>query len=251
MRTLIVNADDFGMSTAINRGIARAHREGVVTSTSVMVRWPEAQEVARYAKACPNLSFGLHCDLGEWVLLDGEWKAVYEVVPLDNPAAVRGEIYRQVEHFHRFAGRLPTHMDSHQHVHQKEPVRSAMLEAGADIGIPVRLCQSAIRYCGSFYGQSAEGAALPDALTVSALIEILQRLPPGVTELGCHPADAVDFQSDYRVERIQELQTLCDPRVRDTIIAADINLISFSDWVDGQGLTHAWCPALRDGRRSV
>jgi predicted glycoside hydrolase/deacetylase ChbG (UPF0249 family) len=64
---LIVNADDFGQSPGINRGIIEAHEQGIVTSASLMTRWLAAGEAALYAKQFPKLSVGLHLDLGEWV----------------------------------------------------------------------------------------------------------------------------------------------------------------------------------------
>src|SRR5688572_28379081 len=77
-RHLIVNADDFGFSPGVNRGIAEAHERGIVTSASLMVRWPAAAAAASYARARPELSVGLHLDLGEWVLRDGAWVPLYE-----------------------------------------------------------------------------------------------------------------------------------------------------------------------------
>src|SRR5437764_14850027 len=77
-RELIVNADDFGRSPATNDGIIRGHEHGIVTSASLMVRWPAAVEAARYARRHPGLSLGLHVDLGEWAYLDGQWVLVYE-----------------------------------------------------------------------------------------------------------------------------------------------------------------------------
>ena len=62
-RYLIVNADDFGQSTGINKGVIQAHEEGIVTSASLMVRWPAAPEAAAYARNRPGLSVGLHVDL--------------------------------------------------------------------------------------------------------------------------------------------------------------------------------------------
>ena len=50
---LIVNADDFGRSSSINQGVARAHDEGIVTSTSAMVRWPAVEEAAAMARDRP------------------------------------------------------------------------------------------------------------------------------------------------------------------------------------------------------
>ena len=72
-RLLIVNADDFGMSEDVNRGILKAHFEGIVTSASLMVRWPDAAEAADYGRKHPGLSVGLHFDTGEWTCRNGEW----------------------------------------------------------------------------------------------------------------------------------------------------------------------------------
>ena len=65
-RTLIVNADDFGRSAGINAGVAQAHDDGVVTSTSAMVCWPGAAEAAALVRERPTLGVGLHVDLSEW-----------------------------------------------------------------------------------------------------------------------------------------------------------------------------------------
>src|SRR5207249_7492687 len=83
-RYLIVNADDFGLSPGVNRGIIKAHDQGIVTSASLMVRMPAAAEAAAYAREHPSLSVGLHCDLGEWTYRDRKWEPVYEVAPLDD-----------------------------------------------------------------------------------------------------------------------------------------------------------------------
>jgi hypothetical protein len=84
--------------------------------------------------------------------------------------------------------RGPTHLDSHQHVHREEPLRSVLLEAGRRLGIPVRDLAPGLVYRGDFYGQTAKGEPLPDAIAVDALLGLLSSLPPGITELGCHPA---------------------------------------------------------------
>src|SRR5438552_3240117 len=98
-RRLIVNADDFGQSRGVNRGILAAHQRGIVTSASLMVRWPAAAEAAALGRAHPRLSVGLHMDLGEWAYRGGEWVPVYEVAQLADPAAVAEEVGRQVAAF--------------------------------------------------------------------------------------------------------------------------------------------------------
>jgi predicted glycoside hydrolase/deacetylase ChbG (UPF0249 family) len=227
-RTLIVNADDFGRSRGVNRGVIRAHEEGVVTSATLMVRSPGAEEAATYARRS-SLSVGLHLDLGEWEYRDYEWHTRYQVLATETAETVTDEINGQLERFERLIGRPPTHLDSHQHVHREEPVRTALLHVGERLGVPVRAVTPGIAYSGVFYGQDAEGTPVPEAITVEALVGTIETLPPGITELGCHPATEADHDSTYGQERVQEVETLCDPRVRAAIDGCGVVLRSFAD----------------------
>ncbi len=133
---LIVNADDFGQSSGINRGIIEAHEHGIVTSASLMTRWLAAGEAALYAQQYPKLSLGLHLDLGEWVCHGESWVPVYTVVHLQDRSALEREVYRQVEHFRYLVGKEPTHINSHQNVHLHEPLRSIALQLSGTLGVP-------------------------------------------------------------------------------------------------------------------
>ena len=227
-RELIVNADDFGLSDEVNAGIIRAHEEGIVTSASMMVRWPAAERAAEYARAHPSLAVGLHLDLGEWAYRNGEWPAVYELVVLDDPAAVEAEVRAQLEECRRLLGRDPTHVDSHQHVHVKEPVvERAAARVAAELAVPLRERDPRVRYCGHFYGQSTEGWPYPDAITPEHLIGLIERLEPGVTELACHPGEG--GPGGYGDERRVEVESLCDLRVRAAIERSGVELRSFAD----------------------
>lgn len=228
-RYLIVNADDFGQSAGVNRGIIEAHEHGVVTSASMMVRWPAAIEAAAYAKTHPKLSVGLHLDFGEWFCREGEWQQLYQVVDPTDEAAVGKEIHAQVEAFRLLMGTDPTHIDSHQHYHLDEPVRSAAARVAAELGCPLRSCNSEIEYFGGFYGQTAEGISLPEVISVNGLIKIISKLKSGFTELGCHPGCAVELDTMYRTEREQEVKVLCDPAVREAIGNLGVELISFAE----------------------
>src|SRR5437899_7884877 len=138
LRYLIVNADDFGLSTGVNQGIICAHEEGIVTSASLMVRQPAAAEAAAYARDHSRLSVGLHLNLAEWVFRDGEWFPLYQVVRADNEKAVAEETSRQLEAFRGLMGRDPTHIDSHQHLHRNEPLRSIALRLARELSVPLR-----------------------------------------------------------------------------------------------------------------
>jgi chitin disaccharide deacetylase len=226
-RALIVNADDFGLSAGVNRGIAKAHEQGIVTSASLMVRAPHAGEAAAYAQAHPALSVGLHVDLAEWHYSGAAWIAAYEHVPLDDPIAVGAEVAAQLERFVALIGRAPTHLDSHQHVHRREPVRTIVLGHGRELGVPVRDFAREIRYEGGFYGQSGRGEPWPEGIAPEALRALLRALPEGITELGCHPGLDDDSGSSYARERAVETATLCDPRVLATVREQAIALRSF------------------------
>ena len=229
MRRLVVNADDFGISRGVNRGIVEAHERGIVTSASVMVRRPAAAEAARYARESARLGIGLHLELGDWAYGESGWYATREIVDLKDASAVRTEVEAQLAAFCELVGRGPTHVDSHQHVHRSEPVAAAAQAVAQRLDVPLRHETPGIRYCGEFYGQTATGDPLPDLVTVDALVALVEALPAGVTELACHPGYGDDLDSPYRTEREVELRALCDPRVRHAIAAHGVVLCSFAD----------------------
>jgi predicted glycoside hydrolase/deacetylase ChbG (UPF0249 family) len=229
MRVLIVNADDFGRTAGINRGIAKAHRDGIVTSTSVMVRWPAAAEAAQHASVFPKLSFGLHGDFGEWVFRGGTWQPVYEVVALDDESAITKELNQQLDRFFDILKRTPTHLDTHQHVHKRDPMRSILSQKAAELRIPLRFYTPAINFCGAFYGQTDQGEQIPDSLGAEHLKNILKDLPAGTSELCCHPGEVENLTDAYGTERAIELATLCDPQIRQAIEVLDITLTSFAN----------------------
>jgi predicted glycoside hydrolase/deacetylase ChbG (UPF0249 family) len=226
-RYLIVNADDFGQSHGVNRGIIEAYEHGIVTSASLMVRWPAAREAAAYSRQRPSLSLGLHVDFSEWAYRNGHWVSLYEVVSMNDITAVADEVSRQLAMFRRLVGMEPTHIDSHQHVHLWEPLRTVLTEVTRELTVPLRHCGTEVRYCGDFYGQTAEGIPFPNAISVDGLLKILETLPPGFTELGCHPGAGNDLDTMYSSERAEEVKVLCDPRVRASLTTMRIELRSF------------------------
>jgi predicted glycoside hydrolase/deacetylase ChbG (UPF0249 family) len=227
-RVVIVNADDFGQSNGVNSGVAQAYEHGILTSASLMVRYPAAAKAVEYARDHPALGVGLHLDLGEWLLQGGRWTALYRVADLSNTNAVRDELERQLEKFYKLLKRSPTHIDSHQHKHLQEPFRSIVCEAADRLNIAIRAIS--VRYCGRFYGQDENGVSHPDRISVPAFIRILNTLEAGVTEIACHPAAVDDLNTMYGSERLTELATLCDPRVREEVNNLRIALVSFGNW---------------------
>src|SRR5436190_3626011 len=223
---LIVNADDFGLSDGVNRGFIEAAESGILTSASLMVRQPAASAAAHYARTKARISVGLHLDFGEWFYRDGEWLPLYAVVPTEDSKAVAAEISHQLAEFQRLVGKNPTHLDSHQHVHRNEPVLSIAKEIAKDLNLPLRNFAPLVRYCGDFYGQTAEGEHWPEGISLSNLQNILNCLPDGVTELGCHPGYGDGLATIYRKERAMEISVLCRPELRGLLKALGIELRS-------------------------
>src|SRR5437762_7908379 len=121
MRWLIVTADDFGITSGVNRGIVQAHREGILTSTSLMVHRPAAEQAAALARECPALSVGLHLELD----------------PAGAPD-VPTQLERLLSRFTALVGAPPTHVDSHHDVHKNPRVLPHVRAWARNIGVPLR-----------------------------------------------------------------------------------------------------------------
>jgi predicted glycoside hydrolase/deacetylase ChbG (UPF0249 family) len=233
-RTVIVNADDFGYCAPVNAGVIEAHRAGIVSSASLMIRQPGTAEAIALSRDVPRLSLGLHVDLGEWSFRNGAWEPRYETVRIDDEASVRDECLRQLGMFRDLVGVEPTHLDAHQHAHLKEPVASVMTGIARSLRVPLRHFDEHIRYCGSFYGQTTQGLPLPSAITLVSWISMIRSLPDGLTEIACHPATRLAPSEECRPttywdERFVELEVLTDPAVTAHLAHEGITLRSFGD----------------------
>lgn len=215
-----MNADDFGASPGINRGIVEAHADGIVTSTSLMVDRPAAREAVPLAAAHPELSVGLHF----------EERAGSPLDPGD-PDAVAAELARQLARFRQLVGREPTHVDSHHHVHRRPGVLEVFADQLAPSGLPLREV-SLVAYIGGFYAQWEWEVTELHYVSVEFLQQILRtEVTAEWTEIGCHPGYVGDgLRSVYLTERETELQTLTDPRLRGTIAELGIELCSYADY---------------------
>jgi predicted glycoside hydrolase/deacetylase ChbG (UPF0249 family) len=222
MKYLIVNADDFGASSGINRGIIKAHRTGILTSTSLMVNMPAAREAVDMAADSPTLSIGLH------VMLTEETGA--PIVELCDTENCRAELARQVDRFQSLAGQLPTHLDSHHNIHRDPRVLPLFAAIAADYGLPLRE-HSPFRYFPNFYGQW-DGETHLEQISVENLKAMLSNtLVSQFTELSCHPGYIdLDFESVYSIEREAELRTLCDPSLPGHLKGIGVVLGSFRDF---------------------
>lgn len=149
---LIVNADDFGLSHSVNEAVVRAHREGILTSASLMVNEPGFDEAVKLAKENPRLGVGLHLTLlmGHSVLSPGKIPGLVNArgeFP-NNPTAsgmayffkrslhaqLRAEIHAQFEKF-RSTGLTLDHVNGHLHLHLHPVIFSLLMEDCEMLGI--------------------------------------------------------------------------------------------------------------------
>jgi chitin disaccharide deacetylase len=245
-RRLIVNADDLGRTAGINEGVTDAHRRGIVTSATVMVNYPAAQQVARIARENPSLGLGLHVQLtgGPSALPPERLRSVVdasghlppkpEAFRDPDPGEVLSEVRAQLARFQDIVGRLPTHFDSHHHSHRAPVVFEALVALGKETGRPVRCASPDM-----VQDLRARGVKTTDAFredffdantTLAKLSAILDELAPGTTELMCHPA-VVDEElrktSGYAEPRTRELAVLTSAAAREAVQAAGIELVHF------------------------
>ena len=147
---LIVNADDFGLSEAVNRAVIEAHEHGIVTSTSIMAGGGAFEHAAALASRCPTLDVGVHLTLTEQrpvadsvpslVGADGQFaphatdfarRWLRGGISLSD---VRKELDAQIRRV-RAHGVRPTHLDGHQHVHVLPGIARVVAELAREHGI--------------------------------------------------------------------------------------------------------------------
>ena len=156
VRRLIVNADDFGLTRGVNRAIVESHRDGIVTSSTLMANGQAFEDAIVHAKSASRLSIGCHVVLvdGSPVLGgqqastlfdqkadDGRFydglgafalRAVSGRVDADE---IEAEVTAQIRKL-QSAGVSVSHLDTHKHTHILPQVLRALLRAARTCGVP-------------------------------------------------------------------------------------------------------------------
>ena len=255
MKLLIVNADDLGRSEGVDRGIAAAHRDGIVTAATLMTNAPATDHAAALARELPGLDVGVHLVLtfGRPLSPIGEVPSLVEAdgsfprSPLSfvgtgraDPEQALREYRAQFARAEALVGRRPTHLDTHHWVHDEPALEWAVAELARETGAVARQHDAAQRerlrgkgvrttdrFCRAF---QFEGH-----ISVDDLLSLLERIAAdgdGSTELMCHPGEP-DAEllggSTYARERATELATLRDPRVRDAVARCGLRLATFGE----------------------
>ena len=157
MKQLIINADDFGLSERINRGVIEAHQKGSLTSASILVNGPWFENAVSLAKDNPDLGLGVHLNIlrGRPLSSGDEVKTLIgeNGLFLESPFKLLIRIlfkqvdYSQIEKEFKAqimkvisSGIHPTHLDSEKHIHILPGILKVMIKVGRELGVTKIRC---------------------------------------------------------------------------------------------------------------
>ncbi|QUF85600.1 MULTISPECIES: carbohydrate deacetylase [Clostridium] len=254
MKHLIINADDFGYSKAVNLGIMESHINGVLTSTTLMANMPGVDHAVSLLKDMPNLCVGAHLTLtcgkpmlGEKVsTLIKENGYFLKLEDVENKVVQMdiSEIYEEWKTQIRYLlnkGVNLSHIDSHHHVHTFKEHEEIIKVLSEEFNLPVRNCnnvlENKIRFldlCNYNPIRNMEEKYENVRIECFKVIEeiIKKNIQYENTEAMCHPAFLDSYlleNSSFNIARIREVDILCDQLMRDLINKYEIKLCNYKN----------------------
>jgi predicted glycoside hydrolase/deacetylase ChbG (UPF0249 family) len=265
MERLIINADDFGLTAGVNRGIIECYRHGTLTSATLMVTAAAAADAARMATENPGLGVGLHLNLtsGKPVLpaaaiaslvdrrgeFPGKAQALARLTTgRARTSELEAEIAAQAE-LSRKLGISPTHVDSHHHAHLHPRLRAVLQRICPDLGITrirgyhvsvkgVRSAILAALYRLPPAGSRLEttdllcGVEIPGEKDLTTILEPFLGKAGGTAELMCHPGysdSELAGVTSYSGPRERELASLLSEEFKRLLSGSGVRTISYRD----------------------
>ncbi len=258
MRRLVVNADDFGFTRDVNQGIVDAHREGILTATTLMAPGAAFDDAVRLAKEHPSIDVGCH------LVLVGSPGFPESVAQLIRAVALkRIRVYEAMAAQVRKildAGIAPTHLDTHKHTHLLPPVLDAVARISEEFRIPwvrrpfdfplhasgIAWSKRAVstgfrvvrpRFAGILKRHGCRstdhfaGFRITGNYDAAELAALIRALPEGSTEFMCHPGRCTNelraASTRLKESRERELRALIDPQVRAALTEAGVELVNY------------------------
>jgi predicted glycoside hydrolase/deacetylase ChbG (UPF0249 family) len=261
VRKLVVNADDFGFTRDVNRGIVEAHRNGILTSTTLMATGAAFDDAVALARGNPALDIGVH------LVLVGEPPFPVTIAQLMRAMLLgRIRIYEELRAQVRRildAGLEPTHLDTHKHTHLLPPVLDAVARLSEEYKIPwvrrpfdfpftpatrpaigwaKRATSQALGVVRSRFARVLArhgcrstdhfaGFQITGRYNATELAQLIRALPEGTTEFMCHPgicgAELRGARTRLKESRERELEALTSPEVRAALIESGVELVSY------------------------
>ena len=266
-KRLVVNADDFGFTPDVNRGIVAAHRHGILTATTLMANGDAFEDAVRLAKENPTLDTGCHL-----VLIGGRsLLAPYAALPASAPQLVRALATRRIRVYDELAAQVrkilsagleATHLDTHKHTHLAPPVLDAVARIAEEFQIrwvrrpfdlPITALRGGVPWLkratsgglgvlrGRFHRVLARhgcrttdhfaGFQITGRFRTAELVQLIRELPEGITEFMCHPGycgeDLRNARTRLKESRQRELEALVDPATRAALDEAEVELVNY------------------------
>lgn len=251
MINVIINADDFGMSEAFNYGVIKGYKDGVVSSTTLMVNMEAAEHAVSLAKSFPDLFIGQHtnlvlgkpCSNPEEIpsLVDekgyfwsssyyrnGRKKFVYE--------DVKKETIAQMEKFKELLGYYPQHIEGHSVF--GEVIEKVFKDIAIEYNIHASLFSEKLKGYKETMGPS-DFKVMMDIMSKGISVDNilnddlnLLNCDGKIVELHFHPGYLDQFildNSTLTLPRCKDLDTLCDSKVINWFKEQPIKRISFGD----------------------
>src|SRR5580765_8448679 len=261
VRQLVVNADDFGFTRDVNRGIVEAHRNGILTATTLMATGAAFDDAVCLARENPALDIGVH------LVLVGD-----PPFPLTMPQLMRAMLLGRIRIYDELraqvrrildAGLEPTHLDTHKHTHLLPPVIDAVARLSEEYKIPwvrrpfdsplspaarpsvgwaKRATSGALGVIRSRFARVLArhgcrstdhfaGFQITGRYNAAELAQLIRALPEGSTEFMCHPGICGDelraARTRLKESRERELRALTSPEVRAALAEFGVELVSF------------------------
>lgn len=267
-RILTVNADDFGFTRDVNRGIVEAHTRGILTSTTLMANGAAFADALALAREHPTLDIGVH-----FVLVQGGSLATQRALPRTVTELIQALAMKRLDPYSELraqmlcileAGIRPTHLDTHKHTHLLPPVLEAVARLGEEFGIrwirrpmdlplmgspteapwkvrAVSRAMSSLR--GRFHRRlTAHGCRTTDHFAgfqltgryrAEDVLHLLRHLPEGTTEFMTHPGFCTEelrgAATRLKESREAELRALTDERVVEAVREEGIRLAAYAE----------------------
>lgn len=253
IKRLIVNADDFGYSHAVNLGIAESHVNGIVTSTTLMANMLGTNHAVELSKKMPNLAIGVHLTLtcGKPILgnnvsslinNDGYFHKLGDfkkgIIKI-NENELYSEWKAQIDKLYS-AGIMLSHMDSHHHIHTFDETKKVVKVLSEEYKLPVRNCRKIknnneinfLDLCNYDVIRDMNTKYLTAREQCFKIIEsnIVKNIKFEKSEAMCHPAfldSSLLEGSSFNVARIREVDILRDPYMKELINKYDIKLCNY------------------------
>jgi len=242
-KRLVVNADDFGFTPDVNRGILVAHRDGILTATTLMANGEAFEDAVRLARNTPALDVGCHL-----VLISGRsLLPPYAPLPASVPELLRALAARRICVYDELAAQVrkilaaglePTHLDTHKHTHLAPPVLNAVARISEEFEIrwvrrpllPAPFRRALARH-GCRMTDHFAGFRITGRFRSPELVELIRGLPEGTTEFMCHPGYCRDdlrrAHTRLKESRERELEALVAPAVRAALMEAGVELANY------------------------